>query len=330
MAGELWRIITQVGKETDYGTIVPATRQLLMDPSSGGLTRTRAAHVIKVSTGTPDNVRGVKNRAVAAGGTFKQMLDADEIIEPLLACVQGGVSPTTALGASTWLFKPSTTLDSQTWEWRDGYTDWVQPGVYIDTLKLAWSAAASGDISVDYTLFGTDRTQQALTASLAMRAPIWTEGWETKVYLDALGGTPGTTPYGKAISGDLTISRNLGRKYFAANTQATGAITQGEFDCTGSIVYEADSASLAEYADWDASTPRLLRLEFGNNGAVLGTSTLKRRIAFDVPCFYQAWDLSGTDAETRIAKATFQYSYDQVNSFSMQITVVNGRTSAYS
>jgi len=329
MPGEQWRVLTQVGKETTYGTIVPATRQLLMDPASGGLTRTRAAHVINVATGTPDNVRGVKNRAVEAGGTFKQMLDAGEIVEPLLACIQGGVTPTTALGASTWVFVPSTTLDSQTWENRDGYTDWVESGVYVDTIKLSWSAAASGDISVDYTLFGKDRTQQALTASLATRSPVWIEGWETKVYLDALGGTAGTTPFGTAISGDLTIQRNLGRKFFAANTQATGAITQGAFGCTGSIVYEANSASLAEYADWDTSVPRLMRLEFGNNGAVLGTSTLKARVAFDVPCFYTSWDLTGEDAQTRIAKANFQYSYDPTNAFSTKITVVNGRTAAY-
>lgn len=329
MAGELWRILTQVGKETVYGTPVAATRQLLMDDTSAGLNRTRAAHIIKVSTGTPDNVRGVKNRAVAAGGTFKQTLDADECLEPLLACVQGNVTPTTALGASTWVFKPSTALDSQTWENRDGYTDWQASGVYVDTIKYTWSAAANGDVMVDYTLFGKDRVQSTLTAALTTRSPIWVEGWESQVFLDALGGTPGTTAFGTAISGTVTITRKLGRKYYAANTQATGAVTQGEFDCTGDLVIEGNAASLTEYGNWDSSVGRLLRLKFGGNGAVLGTSTLKRSVSLDVPCFFTAWDLSGADAGTRVAKATFQYSYDPTNAFSTQVTVVNSRPTAY-
>lgn len=331
MPGEQWRQLVQVGKEASdaYGIAVPATRQLLMDTGSGGLTRTRAAHVIKVSTGTPDNVRGVKNRAVAAGGTFKQSLDSSEIVEPLLACIAGGVTPTTTLGASTWLFKPSTTLDSQTWQWRDGYTDWQETGVYVDTLKLTWSAAANGDVTVDYTLFGQDRTQQALTASLPTRSPTWIEGWEAKVYLDAMGGTAGTTPFATAISGSLTVTRHLGRKYYAANTQATGAVTQGEFDVTGDLVLEGDTPSLTEYADWDTSVPRLMRLAFGGNGAVIGTSTLKPSVYFDVPCFYTAWDLSGADAGTKIAKASLQYAYDSGNGFSLAVTAINNRPTAY-
>jgi hypothetical protein len=302
-----------------------------MDTGSGGLTRTRAAHIIKVSTGTPDNVRGVKNRSVAAGGTFKQTLDASEIVEPLLACIQGGVTPTTALGASTWLFKPSTTLDSQTWQWRDGYTDWQETGVYVDTIKLTWSSAANGDVMVDYTLFGKDRTQQALTAALSTRTPLWIEGWQCNVYLDAMGATPGTTQFATAISGTMTITRKLGRKYYANNTQATGAVTQGEFDVTGDIILEGNTASLTEYTDWDTSVARLMRLNFTNSvgGTVLGTSALYPTVNFDLPCYYTAWDLSGADAGTKVAKASFQYSYDVTNAYSLAVTAINARTTAY-
>jgi len=450
MAGESWRELTQVGKETTYGVAVPATRQLLMETGGTGLTRTRAAHVIQVATGTPDNVRGVKNRAVAAGGGFKQTLDADEIVELLLACIQGGVTPvasaaianpTTAVtavgsatggslpaatytyqitdvgpggaetaantastgyvasgttssvalsviaagasgtlqrriyrsagaaygliavlndnttttysdtgavtqavaiangappatnqtgtGANIWTFIPSTTIDSQTWEWRDGYNDWQESGVYIDTLKLTWSAAANGDTMLDVTLFGKDRVNNALTSSLATRSPIWVEGWETSVFLDTLGSAPGTTRYGTAISGDVTISRGLGRKYFANNSQATGSVPLGVFGCTGTMVLEGDSSSLVEYADWDASVARMLRLRFGSNGAALGASALRRTVFFDVPCFWTAWDLSGADAGTKVAKATFQYSYDPTNGFSFRAIAVNNRTTAY-
>jgi hypothetical protein len=237
----------------------------------------------------------------------------------------------TGTGAYTWLWKPSTSLDSQTWEWRDGYTDWRETGVYIDTIKLVWSAAANGDVMVDYTLFGKDRAQNALTGSLATRSPLWMEGWQTLVYLDALGSTPGTNLYATAISGEITITRKLGRKYYAANTQATGAVTQGEFDLTGTMVLEANAASLTEYADWDSAVGRMLRLAFtnSNGGTKLGASGLYKSVFFDIPCSYTAWDLSGADAGTTVAKASLQYQYDAVAGYSLAITANNDRATAY-
>ena len=328
MAGESFREIWQIAKEATYGTIVPATRQLSGDPS-GHLNRTRANHEIRVSTGTRDNVRGNKPRAVTAGGAFSQAFDADEIIELFLAAIQGGVTPTTALGASTWVFTPSTTLDSQVWEWFDGYNGWVESGVYIDTLKFSWSAAANGDTKVEATLFGKDRVPQTITAALTTRSPIWMEGWETLVYLDALGGTAGTTLFGKAISGTLTLTNKLGRKYFANNTLATAAVPFGEFGCSGDLIIEADTAGMVEYTNWDSSIDRLIRLSHGNNGAVLGTSTLKRVINHDIPCTWTAFDLGALDAGTRVLKGSFNYKYDATNAFSYKATVVSSRAAAY-
>jgi len=326
VAGETWRSLYQVAKEATYGVPLAATRQLL---GTGDLTRTQAAHIVKVNTGTSDNVRGIKNRAVQAGGKFTQPLDADEIIELFLGCVAGGVVPTTALGASTWVFKPSPTIDSQTWEWLDGYNGWQESGVYVDTLKFTWASTADGDAMVEATLFGKDRIQNTITPSLTTRTPIWMEGWETSVYVDPIGGTPGTTQFLTAISGTLTVTRKLGRKYFAANTQAIGAITQGEFDLTGDVLFEANTAYLAEYADWLAATQRLFRFNFGGNGAVIGTSALKRTIQLDIPCGYTAQDLSGSDAGTRVAKATLQYVYSPTLASSFVATVINSRPTAY-
>lgn len=328
MAGEGFRELWQIGKETTYGTPVPATRQLSGDPS-GHLDRDRENHEIRVSTGTRDNVRGNKPRAVTAGGMFSQAFDADEIIELFLAAVQGGVTPTTALGASTWVFTPGATLDSQTWEWFDGYNGWSESGVYLDTLKFTWSAAKNGDTKVEATLFGKDRVPQTVTASLATRTPIWMEGYETLVYLDALGGTPGTTLFGKAISGELTLGNNLDRKYYANNTLATAAVTFGQFNCSGSLVIEADADGMAEYDNWDTSVDRLIRLSHGNNGAVLGTSALKRAINHDIPCTWTAFDLGSQDAGTRVLKGTFNYKFDAVNAFSYRATVVSSRGTAY-
>jgi len=48
-----------------------------------------------------------------------------------------------------------------------------------------------------------------------------------------------------------------------------------------------------------------------------------------VPCSYTAWDLSGADSGTKVAKASLQYVYDTGNAMSFQAVVNNDRTSAY-
>jgi hypothetical protein len=146
-----------------------------------------------------------------------------------------------------------------------------------------------------------------------------------------MGAAPGVNKFGTAISGTFTITRKLGRKYYANNTLATGAVTQGEFDVTGDIVVEGNAASLAEYADWDNAVPRLMRLAFTNSvgGTALGATGLYKSVLFDIPCYYTAWDLSGADAGTKVAKASWQYSYDIVNSYSLAVTAINARTTAY-
>jgi hypothetical protein len=62
---------------------------------------------------------------------------------------------------------------------------------------------------------------------------------------------------------------------------------------------------------------------------VLGTSALYPTVNFDLPCYYTAWDLSGADAGTKVAKASFQYSYDVTNAYSLAVTAINARTTAY-
>jgi hypothetical protein len=447
----LFRVLTQVGKETTYGTAVPATRQLLLE-NTAHEDRQRAAHIIKVATGTRDNVRSIKNRAVTASGTFQQQLDADEIIELFLASIAGGVTPvatvaianpTTALtatpsasggtlpsgtylyeytdvgqgggetmvsspstggvvtgpngsvaltgvlagaagtvrrniyrnfgggaygligaindnttttftdtgstttaqaalngappgvnstgtGANVWTFKPSSTLDSLTLEWMDGYRAWQLFGTYFDTLKIAFNATATGDSVVNVTAFGKDRVDMgSITGALTSRTPVWIEGWESAVYIDAMGAAPGVTPFAKAIMGEVTLTNHLGRKYVATNSQATSFVTFGELDVTGSITMEGDASSVPEYNNWDLSVPRLFRWVLGNNGAALGASTLKRKIMLDIPAYYTVADLSGQDANTQILKASFNYSYDVANAFSFAATVVNNRSTAY-
>jgi hypothetical protein len=266
MAGELWREVVQYGKETTAGTAVAATRKAYLQGVS--FTKQRDARYHKFATGSRDNTRAFTSGAVQAGGSVKVPVSADELIEWLAVTLQGGVTPTTPSGATNarlWTYTPGTSLDSMTIERNDGANLQRLVGVRGNQLTIAGSVGGDNAATID--LFAQDREDAwagPLTAALTDRTPNFLEGWQTYLWIDSFGGTPGSTmiPYG-LINWNLVIGNNLGRKYTARNTKAASAITFGELDVTATLVLEASAAqAVSELANWNADTKRLVRLEF--------------------------------------------------------------------
>mgnify|MGYP007122130272 CR=1 FL=1 len=261
--GQLWSAVAQIGKETTAGTAVAATRKVYWrDPS---LTINRDPRVHRFATGTRDNVRGYTNGPVQAAGSFALAMSADEIVEPLLIAVQGGVTPTTPAGATNarlWTFKPAGALDSITVEWADGARTWQGAGVRGDALTISGAANEANDVSVD--LFGTDVVAGSLTGALAERTPTFMEGWQTRLYVDPFASTPGTTPIpGLLRNWNVMFKNGLGRVYTADNTLGANRITSGELDVTATLTFDAyPSAALSEFNNWVAAVQRMVRLEF--------------------------------------------------------------------
>lgn len=281
MAGELWRGTFQAGLESTPGTAVVATRVLYVDPTSV-LTRVRKPNPHMFMTQTRDNTRALTVGPVEAGGTCKLPLSADEIIEPLLLGIRGGVTPTTPGGTvlgRQWVFTPSsaTLPSSGTIEFYDGARAWQGYGMQVNTLSIDGSVLGTNEVTLG--LFGQNMVPlSALTGSLTQRTPSFFEGWETQMFIDNFGGTPGTTVIpGQLISWSVKFSNQLARKYTAANTLAASGTPIGTMVATADLVFEAASTTVMnEYFAWEngsaAPTKRLVRLSFGNN-SVIDTST---------------------------------------------------------
>lgn len=282
MAGELFRGTFQAAVEVTAGTPVsPATRVLYVDPTSV-LTRVRKPNPHMFMTQTRDNVRALTAGPVEAAGTMKIPMSADEIIEPLLLGIKSGVTPTTPGGTvlgRLWTFTPSsaTLPASATIEWYDGARAWQGAGMQVNTLDITGSVLGTNDISLG--LFGQNIVPlSAITGALTQRTPSFFEGWETQLFIDAFGGTPGTTAIpGQLISWSVKFGNNLARKYTANNTLAASATPIGTMLATADLVFEAASSTVMnEYFSWEngsaSPTKRLVRLRFGNN-TVIDTAT---------------------------------------------------------
>jgi hypothetical protein len=275
MAGEEWREKLQIGRETTYGTGVAATRIVYVaDPA---FPREREERVHRFATGTRERVRAVTLGPAKPSGKVTLPCSADELLEWLLISIQGNVTPTTPSGGTLtrlWQFIPSTVLDSMTIEYLDGANLWRMRGVYGS--KVTFSGSAMGENTVTVELFGKAKEiLGSLTGSLAERTPTFIEGWQTRLFVDAFGATPGTTQVsGTLINWTVEINLNLGRKYTADNTLEMKAAVVGEVDVTAKLTFEAAAAAAtSEYSNWDGETARLVRLEFGGREQIEASPT---------------------------------------------------------
>jgi hypothetical protein len=300
---------------------------MYFDIDGSRLSRERAARPHKFATGSRDNVRAFTLGPTTVGGPLKLPLSASEIIELLLMGIKGGVTPTGAGTTKLWTFTPGTSVDAATLEWNDGAAAWEAGGCYVNKLKI--SGNVKEETSVEAEVFGMNLAAAALTGALTDRTPDFIEGWETKLFIDAYGGTAGTTQVtGTLINWEVEIDNQMGRKYFAANTLDVGALTIGELAVKAKLTFEASApAAATEFANWDSVTERLVRLDFGNNEVI--ETTNKKFVTVDLPGAWDAFDLGGTDEGTRTYELGLQYVYDVTNAFGLQIRCQNARATAF-
>lgn len=64
-------------------------------------------------------------------------------------------------------------------------------------------------------------------------------------------------------------------------------------------------------------------------GAVTGGAATKTKLMTDLPGAWTAIDLSKTDSNTRTYGMSYQYIFDPTNSFGVQFTAINARTTAF-
>jgi hypothetical protein len=325
MAGELWNQVWEIGNETTAGTPVARSRKMYFDKESF-LKRSHDARPHKFATGTRDNTRNLTLGPQMVDGTVSFPLSSGEIIEPLLMTLDGTVTPTGAT-AKLWAFEPGNTLDFASIGWHDGARPWLASGVYGSKLKISGNVKEATTVSMD--VVGLTMTQTALTGGFSDRVPSIIEGWETKLYIDSFGGTPGTTAVsGTLINWDIEIDNQLKRKFYAGNTNATSAIVTDELVVTAKLLFEASSAtSLTEFNNWVAVTKRLVRVEFGQNVVISGAD--KEFVTVDIPGAWDAVDLGQTDENTRAYELSLQYVYDVTNSFGLQVRAQNNRSTGY-
>ncbi len=148
------------------------------------------------------------------------------------------------------------------------------------------------------------------------------------LYLDAIGGTIGTTLKSNTLLGmEVDVKTGLqpvwtgdGQLYFAFHKQVAPEITV-------KMTFEHDTTSVAEKAIWRAQTARLLRLQFtGSAVGTPGTTYSKKTLRLDMAGKWEKFDKLDEIDGNDVVSGTFRARYNGTAAQFATFTVVNELT----
>ena len=319
--------VAQIGLEATRGTAVAATRKFYA--KSIELDQDDGIDVNKqAGTGTYHHRRGVKKGLIEAGSKITMPLDVRQILEFFQMAIKGGV--TGAQQATTtaylWDWAPTLATDdlkSATLEHNDSNKQWEMPFSMIDELTIK-GAASNDEVEVEVSLFGKSKDEAALTGALAEFTIYPIQGWEAKLFIDALGATAFTTnKVGTLIDYEWKVKNNLARKYFGDNTRSLSKISRGDVEVDLSLTLETTTDANIEFSNYRSGTERLIGLELGNNRVIEGA--YKEYVRLATPGVYTAAKLD-EDNQTTVWKIEGKNLYDATNAYPFKASVMVPRS----
>ncbi len=335
--GETWRGWSTVGLEDpdNPGLAVTATRRTyftnVVPPDPGRETRYHS-----FSTGTRERRRAVTVGPYMPTFSVTQELSPSESIELFLATVQGDVTPTTPMGGTLtrdWAFgaadpDPAKYPDYQTHEVDDAVRAWIASGCQGSQLSINGSANAANTIQTQY--MALDLQPGTMAPGLDERTPEFVEGWETQLWLDGFGDTPGTTQISDLLNNwQITIANGQQRKFTARNSNSALGLRMGEFMVTARCTFEAASDSAIDaYTDSITPTLAVVRFRFGDNHVIEGA--FNSYVQLDIAGAWHVDSLGAEDAGTRTYSLTLTNVYEPDElAASFAAVLRTDRTAAY-
>lgn len=148
---------------------------------------------------------------------------------------------------------------------------------------------------------------------------------KTKLYMDAVGGTMGTTQVSNSLlSMSLKVATGLKAIFTADGNKFFSFVKLTKPVISLQVVFEHDANALAEKINWRAATPRLLRLQTtGSNLTTPGTAFSVKTVNVDLAGNWTKWGALASANGNNTVAGTFNVLYDPTAAFYADIKVVN-------
>lgn len=194
---------------------------------------------------------------------------------------------------------------------------------FVDQFKLSGKAKEALMMSADWQ--GRQVQNATFTAALAIPSVEDVLFQKGSLYLDAIGGTFGTTQKSNTLIGfDLTYKSGIVPVWTGDGNQYFSFIKVTEPSCEGEITFEHEATAVAEKTLWRAGTSRMMRLKFtGSNVATPGTTYTTQTFNIDLIIKWESWSKLDEQNGNDIVKAKFKARYNATAAAMGTFTVVN-------
>lgn len=324
----------QWGKESTPGTAIPATAiwrgqgDMLEDQRE--VTFVGGDELVGILGGTDRSYIGKLMGGLSLSGTPASFEQLPYIFAMALAGPTTGTADGVGSDKIYTTTIPTTSAPSPTSYTIQGGDDYeVEQLEYALITKFELSGVAGEALKVSASVIGRQVQRIAsFTGAIALPAIEDILVSKGKVYLDAIGGTAGTTQVANQILG-VKIS---GECKWAPQFTLDGALTYSyailtDVNISGELTFEHDAAvsgSAGEKANWRNQTPRLLQLKFeGATVATPGTTYSKKTCIINLPIKWKKFNPIGDKDGNDIVVGQFDSNYNTTAGNAGSFIVVN-------
>lgn len=312
----------QLGRETTAGTIAAAT---VIWRGEGTIEDVRVKEfpvedigLIPSTTRNYEPASGAKLSLASTPATFEQLNHIFEMgIKTVTATADGAGSDkiyTYPMPTTTAMFltpaASSVPVKSYTIQGGDNEEAEVMEFSHVTDFELSFKAGEPVKIAAN--IMGRQVALQAFTGSLAQTTAETILSSKGKIYIDAIGGTIGTTQItNEILSGSIKVNTGIKAVRTSEGNLYFSFIKGTRPEIVTTLQFEHSTFGKAEKVIWRAGTARLLQVKFeGSTVATPGTTYSKKTLIFNTAGVWEKFSaLEDTDGDDTIT-GTFRSGYD--------------------
>jgi len=259
-----------------------------------------------------------------------QYLTFEDAIMALDSAVKGSVAPSTVDTSGRQYDYPFTQAApaqrSRTLELYDGVQEYELSGAYCSSIEIRGTTGNDGIVRMNTEWIGKVVTPDTVTGSLPARTVDALPTGVCSLYIDAIGGTIGSTvKAGALIDWVFKATNGAHVKFFQGDTSPSAANFR-EWDLSFGFTLEAGTVSAAELVKLQAGTSSLFRIK-GTSAVLAGAGTQYKEFRVDVAGMYTdpstLW--GDRDGNTTVPFAVTP-AYDSTWANSAMLTTINKLT----
>jgi len=315
----------QFGRESTAGTIVPATT---IWRGIGALEDKSEPQFVEEDIGYLSGVDRTYIPFVEGGlsldstpMTFEQLPHLLEMGIKTATPVQDG----TGSGyIYTYDFPTTAAPTIKTYTIEGGDNQQAQVMQYCHAQEFTLEANAKEAWMMSAEIIGRQVANQAFTGSVALPSVEDMLFAKTKLYIDAIGGSwGGTQKSNTLLAASLKYTTGVIPKYTADGNLYFSFIQYTQPEVVLSVTFEHEGTAVAEKANFESQTPRLIRLQIqGSTFAAAGTTYSVKTCLIDLAGKWEKFNALGDQDGNDVIEAEFRARYNSTGAKFGKIVVV--------